>query len=124
MTKDERLTRCDNCGNECTVDELANSLCEMHHLYERLEPGEEVPAGECECGACAYVVKDGPLPVIHTLEVDSWAVHVSRGEDDAAMIVSIDSTQATGPNDHTKAHMPRLHVYVNDTSTYDYTKQD
>jgi|ERR1051325_1522177 hypothetical protein len=53
----DRLTRCDNCGAECTESELAKSLHEMDGLPERLDPGSEVPAGECACGACAYIVK-------------------------------------------------------------------
>lgn len=65
-----------------------------------------------------------PLPVIHTLDVEGWQVHVSRGEDDGAMIVSIDSSAATGPKDHTKEHEPRLFVYVDDVARYDHTKND
>lgn len=52
------MTRCGNCGTECPEEELAKSLFEMDSLAERLDPGGEVPAGECECGACAYYVEE------------------------------------------------------------------
>lgn len=46
------LAECGDCGAICTVDDLAKSL-----FPERLDVGGEVPAGECECGALAYVVR-------------------------------------------------------------------
>lgn len=54
------LCVCDNCdwtGGQAT---LGLTLSEVHHLAERLDPGGEVPAGECpECGALAYLKKEG-----------------------------------------------------------------
>lgn len=51
------LAECGDCGAICTVDDLAKSLFEVDDLPERLDVGGEVPAGECECGALAYVVR-------------------------------------------------------------------
>jgi hypothetical protein len=51
------LTRCDNCGAE----RFDRDLQEVQRLGERLEPGGEVPAGECpDCGALCYLVQEGP----------------------------------------------------------------
>lgn len=48
-------TQCDNCGAVRPEDELI----EPAHLWERLDPGSEAPAGECpDCGALAYLVKE------------------------------------------------------------------
>ncbi|HEV8177677.1 MAG TPA: hypothetical protein VGP44_08320 [Gemmatimonadales bacterium] len=53
MNAPEPLTECDNCRRRCPEGELI----EPSHLWERLDPGAEVPAGECpECGALAYLV--------------------------------------------------------------------
>lgn len=47
---------CDNCGNRCRLSELV-PLAEVDRLGERIEPGEEVPAGECrKCGALAHLI--------------------------------------------------------------------
>lgn len=47
---------CNNCG--WTGNELVYELPELDQLYERIEPGETVPAGECpECDALAHVNK-------------------------------------------------------------------
>lgn len=43
--------RCDNCGEKFSSDKLAP----IHDAEQRLTPGDETPAGECECGALAYV---------------------------------------------------------------------
>ncbi len=46
-------TRCDNCDSRWPKDQLAPA----DDLEGRLDPGSEVPAGECpECGALAYLV--------------------------------------------------------------------
>ena len=49
-------TKCANCG-ETTTQEDIRPLYELPNLYERLDPGSEVPAGECrECGAFVYLI--------------------------------------------------------------------
>lgn len=46
--------KCYNCRT--ITDE--ESLNEPSDLWERVEPGEEMPAGECpKCGALAYLVE-------------------------------------------------------------------
>ena len=52
------LTRCDNCGAVVPEEQLKKSLYQIDHLEDRLEPGCEIPAGECACGALAYIVKE------------------------------------------------------------------
>jgi predicted RNA-binding Zn-ribbon protein involved in translation (DUF1610 family) len=43
---------CDNCGTRTPVDELE----EITDEWTRVQPGGEVPAGECpKCGSLAYV---------------------------------------------------------------------
>lgn len=65
MPKQKKYAQCDNCGEQYDKDDL-KSLAEIHHLAERLSPGEPCPAGECpaeECGALCFVVKaDGETP--------------------------------------------------------------
>jgi hypothetical protein len=51
-----RMTRCADCTNETPIDGLAKTLFQCDGLSERLDPGSEVPAGECECGAFAYLI--------------------------------------------------------------------
>lgn len=56
----ESMGRCDNCGGvyaESTLRQPAD-------LEQRLDPGGEVPLGECPgCGALAYLLKpDAPTP--------------------------------------------------------------
>lgn len=51
-----RMTRCGDCRKETHVDDLAKTLFQCDGLSERLDPGSEVPAGECECGAFAYLI--------------------------------------------------------------------
>lgn len=51
-----RLVHCDNCnwtGKESTV---GKDMMRMSRLWDRLEPGGEVPAGECpKCAGCVYL---------------------------------------------------------------------
>lgn len=54
-TELDRLCRCAKCEAEWQESQLAAP----HRLWERLDPGSEVPAGECpECGSLAYLVKE------------------------------------------------------------------
>jgi hypothetical protein len=51
----DTLCRCDNCGYECSQDELILSI---QDLLQRIEPGGIVPAGECpKCKSLSYPVK-------------------------------------------------------------------
>ena len=51
MTRHE----CDNCGHLWTYDQLKPIV----DLLERIEPGSEVPIGECpDCGALCYPPED------------------------------------------------------------------
>jgi hypothetical protein len=53
--------KCDNCAWEGDNDSPGFiPLEECEALVERLEPGCEVPAGDCpECHAFCYLVEDG-----------------------------------------------------------------
>lgn len=56
-TKAAQLVRCDDCDWKGTEDQLGKTLCEIHRLWERIEAGGIVPAGECpECGSLAYLL--------------------------------------------------------------------
>lgn len=56
--------QCDNC-NKAHAPEDCKTLAECSRVFERLDPGSEVPAGECpDCGAFVYVARPGrPLPL-------------------------------------------------------------
>lgn len=59
QTPDEAKVKCDNCDWTGTGAQLH----EVADIQERLDPGGEVPAGQCpECGALAYIVT-APKPV-------------------------------------------------------------
>ena len=46
---------CDNCGWEGGEDKLAAKWPLIPDLFQRVEPGQEIPAGECpKCGALTY----------------------------------------------------------------------
>lgn len=50
--------KCDNCDWEGEQEQLGCQLADIPDLEDRIEPGCEVPAGECpKCGCLAYVVK-------------------------------------------------------------------
>jgi len=61
------VARCGDCGLVWPEDKLPKSLYQVHHLADRLDPGSTVPAGECSCGALAYLeeVADEPLSGYH-----------------------------------------------------------
>lgn len=47
---------CQNCGATWFQSELKP----IEHLFERVSPGEIMPAGECpDCGALCHIVKEG-----------------------------------------------------------------
>lgn len=57
------------CGNCGPIKRIAKELIYVEGLNQRLDPGDTVPAGECECGALAYVVEpDKPTRVILGIE--------------------------------------------------------
>lgn len=46
--------KCDDCGKVWSED-VVKSLAEIDRLWDRIDPGGVVPAGECpECGALCY----------------------------------------------------------------------
>lgn len=50
------LCTCGICEWQGPESKLKCKLDEIHHLAQRLEPGAEVPAGECpECGGLCYL---------------------------------------------------------------------
>lgn len=53
---DDLMTECDDCSKRARMSRL-KSLWDIHHLSERIASGQEVPAGECACGALSYIVK-------------------------------------------------------------------
>lgn len=49
-----QLHRCDNCDSLFTDETLPKTLDQVRDLEQRLDPGSEVPSGECDCGALTY----------------------------------------------------------------------
>lgn len=50
---------CDNCGAGYEYGDTRINISDIENLYERLDPGAEVPAGQCpKCGALCYVEKE------------------------------------------------------------------
>lgn len=63
----DRPCHCQNCGWRFMERQLKCDLEEIPNLTERLEPGGEVPIGECpECGSLAYLVKPGEYKLLDT----------------------------------------------------------
>lgn len=59
------ISKCDNCSRVQEEKYLVNQFPNISGLLERLEPGGEVPAGEClTCGALTYLVP-APLPAVY-----------------------------------------------------------
>ncbi len=55
---ENRLCGCDNCGWQCWESDMPQGLAGIPDLWERLDPGGVVPAGECpRCGALSYLIK-------------------------------------------------------------------
>lgn len=58
MSSVETACECANCDWKGAVEEVE----QIQHFWERVEPGEIMPAGECpKCGALAHLVKREPL---------------------------------------------------------------
>lgn len=63
---ESRKVRCGNCGLTTTEDKIVQPE-DTPDLYVnvRLDPGGEVPAGECpDCGALCYLVKPTATPAL------------------------------------------------------------
>ena len=59
MADEKKLLQCRNCDWTGTEDQLGRQLGEIHHLIEKIEPGEIVPYGECpECQCLCFAVSD------------------------------------------------------------------
>jgi len=53
-SEQEPMTACDNCGHQWRQSDLE----EPKDIWQRLDPGAEVPAGECPaCGALCYLIQ-------------------------------------------------------------------
>lgn len=58
MPDQDRRTECANCGSVSRESEIVE-LADCEGLLQRLDPGSEVPAGECpDCGAFCYLVPE------------------------------------------------------------------
>ena len=56
---DMKICKCNNCGWRGAEAEIGVPLKDCKGLGERLNPGSEVPVGECpDCGCLAYHIKD------------------------------------------------------------------
>lgn len=64
----DRPVECDNCDWKGTEKQMRAEFCDVEDLHELIEPGKEVPAGECpECGALAYLMKESPETCLNRL---------------------------------------------------------
>jgi len=65
---------CDNCGRVWKTEDLASIFPDIPDMTERLEPGNEIPSGECpHCHCLTYIDRDKA--------VVSAAIHdVMRGD--------------------------------------------
>ena len=57
-TPHNRPVECDNCDWEGTESNLGRPFDECEDLWERLDPGYEVPAGECPVCSCFSYYSD------------------------------------------------------------------
>lgn len=54
----DRPCECNNCDWKGLESGLRCDLGGIEDLFERIDPGDEVPAGECpECGCLAFLVE-------------------------------------------------------------------
>lgn len=54
---------CDDCGRLWPKGEFPGDLGSIENLFDRIDPGQEVPAGECpECGALCYLQDEAATP--------------------------------------------------------------
>lgn len=67
-----RTVYCDNCNWTGKESSVGKDLMRMSRLWERLEPGGEVPAGECpKCAGCVYLDVVKEYQIAHE-EVRRW----------------------------------------------------
>ena len=58
MKTENRAVKCDNCEWIGDESDLEIRMSNISHLVNRINPGEIVPAGECnECGALCYLIE-------------------------------------------------------------------
>lgn len=60
----DRMTVCADCGKRCRQSQLKHQLEDLEHLAQRISPGEEVPAGECECGALVHLARKPAVRIV------------------------------------------------------------
>lgn len=54
---DDPVIACWNCGDTFHASEMEYAYPHIPHLWERMEPGDRVPAGECpnpDCRMCVF----------------------------------------------------------------------
>lgn len=78
-----RAHRCQNCGKRWNTSELH----EIKHLWERVDPGEPMPSGQCpECGA---LCRPDPRNTV-VVEVKGGLVASVRAEHPERVYVVVD----------------------------------
>ncbi len=61
-----------------------------------------------------------PDPKFKSLDFEGFVFSVSRGVDDRAIVLSIDSGNAKGPDDHLPNNCPRITIFLNDVDVYNF----
>lgn len=79
---EEQPVRCSDCDWLGTFGQIERTVYQIHHLYERVSPGEIMPAGECpECEALCYVVDEAePKPSNQWYREQAKALREVKGE--------------------------------------------
>lgn len=55
------MHKCDNCEKVFNDSQMVHKFPDIPDMTVRIEPGMEVPSGECpECGTLTYVQKQKP----------------------------------------------------------------
>lgn len=75
--------RCADCTWEGDEDDVGRTLFQVDSLAERLDPGSEVPVGECpECDCFAYYTKPEPTDE----ERAAWVEAVKSGNTEDGLL--------------------------------------
>lgn len=74
-------SKCDNCENIFRDEQLSS----IEDFHIRVEPGNEVPSGECpDCGALCYIIREEkPKAKVQSSVLDRWKFdycHPHNGE--------------------------------------------
>lgn len=107
-TSPEKHCTCGNCGHRCPVSQLKVPLEECPDLSVRLEPGNVVPAGECnECRCLTYLDNEKLVPLLDFTVLLLYPDYIAENYGEDTYLAHVRATDAL-----TACHVAQLQAHV------------